>query len=379
VTRIRVELGTGGYDVVVAAGALAGVGEVLADRRRCAIVSQPAVAEHYAGTMQDALPTAEVFLVDDGEEAKSLATVESLCRRFAAWGLLRDDAVVALGGGVVGDVAGFAAATYHRGVDVVQAPTTLLAMVDSAIGGKTGVNLPEGKNLVGAFHQPLEVVADVDTLATLPAPDYRSGLGEVAKYALMGDEALAGLLRDHAPDLLDREPGVVADVVARCAGHKAAVVAADPDERTGLRATLNYGHTLAHAVETVGGYSVSHGEAVAVGLVFAGELARALERIDGPAADEHRTLVESLGLPTAVPDGADAAGLVAVMRRDKKARGGLTFVLRGPNGLETVTDPPAPALEHALHAVGVQGSVSVRTSGPEGATPGTPASSEGAI
>ena len=355
--RIRVDLDMGGYDVVVGAGALADAGELLAGRRRCAIVTQAAIAEHHAAPLQRAVPAAEVFLVDDGEEAKSLATVESLCRRFAVWGLLRDDAIVALGGGVVGDVAGFAAATYHRGIAVVQAPTTLLAMVDSAIGGKTGVNLPEGKNLVGAFHQPAAVLADVETLATLPGPEYRAGLGEVVKYALMGDEALAGLLRDHAADLLAREPGVVTDVVARCAARKAEVVAADPEERTGLRATLNYGHTLAHAIETVGDYSVSHGEAVAIGLVFAGELARALERIDGNEADAHRILVASLGLPTSVPGRADAADLVDVMRRDKKARGGLTFVLRGGKGLEVVTDPPAPALEHALRAVGVEGSV----------------------
>lgn len=356
-TRLRVDLDAGGYDVVVGAGALAEAGEVLADRRRCAIVTQPAIAEHHAPVLQKVVPTAEVFLVDDGEEAKSLATVESLCRRFAAWGLLRSDAVVALGGGVVGDVAGFAAATYHRGVDVVQAPTTLLAMVDSAIGGKTGVNLPEGKNLVGAFHQPLVVLADVETLATLREPEFRAGLGEVAKYALMGDEVLAELLHTRTADLLMREPGVVTEVVARCAAHKAEVVAADPEERTGLRATLNYGHTFAHAIETVGDYSVPHGEAVAIGLVFAGELARALERIDGTEADAHRGLVASLGLPTSVPDGAAAADLVDVMRRDKKARGGLTFVLRGDSGLETVTDPPVPALEHALRAVGVEGSV----------------------
>ncbi|MGH8983295.1 MAG: 3-dehydroquinate synthase [Acidimicrobiia bacterium] len=356
-TRIRVDLDAGGYDVVVGAGTLAEAGELLAGRRRCAVVTQAAIAEHHAEPVQLAVAGAEVFLVDDGEEAKSLATVESLCRRFAAWGLLRDDAVVALGGGVVGDVAGFAAATYHRGVDVVQAPTTLLAMVDSAIGGKTGVNLPEGKNLVGAFHQPLAVLADVETLATLPEPEFRAGLGEVAKYALMGDEALAELLHARTADLLTRDPGVVTEVVAHCATHKAEIVAADPEERTGLRATLNYGHTLAHAIETVGGYSVSHGEAVAVGLVFAGELARALERIDGSEADAHRALVTSLGLPTSVPDGAAAADLVDVMRRDKKARGGLTFVLRGGKGLETVTDPPAPALAHALRAVGVEGSV----------------------
>ncbi|HEX6311593.1 MAG TPA: 3-dehydroquinate synthase [Acidimicrobiia bacterium] len=353
---MRVDLEPGGYDVVIGPGALAEAGGLLAGRRRCAVVTQAAIAEHHAGVVQAAVPRSEVFLVDDGEGAKSLGTVESLCRRFAAWGLLRADAVIALGGGVVGDVAGFAAATYHRGIDVVQAPTTLLAMVDSAVGGKTGVNLPEGKNLVGAFHQPIAVLADVETLATLPEPEYRAGLGEVAKYALMGDDVLTAMLRERTSELRERRSDVVVEVVARCVATKAAVVSADPYERLGRRATLNYGHTLAHALETVGAYSISHGEAVAVGLVFAGELARALERIDAATADAHRELVASLGLPTSTPGGANAAEVVDVMRRDKKASGGLTFVLQGASGLETVVDPPAPALERALRAVGVEGS-----------------------
>jgi 5-deoxy-5-amino-3-dehydroquinate synthase len=174
----------------------------------------------------------------------------------------------------------------------------------------------------------------------------------VAKYALMGDEALVSLLHEHAAPVLAREPEVVTDVVARCAGIKAEIVVADPEEHSGLRATLNYGHTFAHALETVTGYALAHGEAVAIGLVFAGELARALERIDAAEADAHRDLVASLGLPTAVPAGASAGDLLAVMRRDKKGSGGLTFVLRGP-GLEVVDDPAAPALDHAFRAVGV--------------------------
>src|SRR3954468_10703213 len=179
--------------------------------------------------------------MDHGEDAKSLRTVEDLCRKFAAWGLLRGDAVVALGGGVVGDTAGFAAATYHRGVAVLQVPTTLLAMVDAAIGGKTAVNLPKGKNLVGAFHQPVGVVADTDTLATISERDYHSGLGEVAKYALMYDVAddptgLVDLLRMGAGGIEARDPAILADVVARCAAIKADVVARDPQERDRPRA-----------------------------------------------------------------------------------------------------------------------------------------------
>jgi len=348
------------YEIVVGPGVLAATADLVGDRRRVAIVSQASIASEYAEQLTNVLPASEVFLIDDGEDAKNLATVESLARRFAQWGLLRDDAVVALGGGVVGDVAGFTAASYHRGVTVVQAPTTLLAMVDAAIGGKTGVNLAEGKNLVGAFHQPVGVVADTTTLATLPEREYRSGLGEVAKYALMGDvvadpSGIVDILRLRGGAVLGREPDVLADLVARCAAIKADVVAADPQERTGIRATLNYGHTLAHALETAGSYSLTHGEAVAVGLMFAVRLAEAMERVGADAVDRHHAIVASLGLPTEVPDGAtlEPDALIELMRRDKKARGGLTFILPGPNGLERVDDPPAFALERALEFVGV--------------------------
>ena len=261
-----------------------------------------------------------------------------------------------MGGGVVGDTAGLAAALYHRGVALVQAPTTLLAMVDAAIGGKTAVNLPEGKNLVGAFHQPLAVLADIDTLASLPAADYRSGLGEVAKYALLpGGGAVAGLLDAHAAAVRDRDPAVLTDLVAACVEVKATIVAADPEERTGARATLNYGHTLAHALETTGEYAATHGEAVAVGLVFAVTLASVLERVDRDTVTRVRTLLEELGLPTRVPTEGNVDELLEVMARDKKARAGITFVLPGPDGLTLVDDPPRRSVEQALRAVGVEG------------------------
>jgi 3-dehydroquinate synthase len=358
---IGVELGPRRYDIVVGSGILEQVATQLAGRARVAVVSQPNIADRYAEPLLAALHAAgaagEVFLMGDGEEAKSLATVEDLCRRFAAWGLLRGDAVVALGGGVVGDTAGFTAAAYHRGVACLQVPTTLLAQVDAAIGGKTGVNLPEGKNLVGAFHQPLAVLCDVDTLVTLPGREYRAGLGEVAKYAFMGDAELSATLADEtaAAALLTRDPAVLIDVVARSAAIKAAVVSADEHERTGLRATLNYGHTLAHALETIGHYGLLPGEAVAVGLVFATELAAALDRLPPDAPDSTRAMLARFGLPVAAPDGLTADDLIMLMRRDKKAAGGLTFVLPGPGGgpLERVDDPPASALERAFTAVGV--------------------------
>jgi 3-dehydroquinate synthase len=351
------------YDVLVEPGALGRAGELLADRRRVAVVSQEPIASRYAEALLAGISVpAEVFLMGDGEEAKSLATVEDLCRRFAAWGLLRGDVVVALGGGVVGDTAGFAAATYHRGVAVLQVPTTLLAMVDAAIGGKTAVNLPEGKNLVGAFHQPIGVVADTDTLATLPDAEYRSGLGEVAKYALMGDvvadpSGIVELLRLETTKVLARDSAVLGDLVTRCAAIKADVVARDPEERTGLRATLNLGHTLAHALETAGGYGLTHGEAVAIGLVFAGALAGGCERVGPDVVDRYQAVPATLGLVTEVPGGADvkAEDLLALMRRDKKASGGLTFVLPGPDGIERVDDPPEHALRYAFASVGIGG------------------------
>jgi 3-dehydroquinate synthase len=349
------------YDVVVGSGALARVGDLVRDRRRVAIVTQPAIADAWAEPLRAAIdaPT-EVFLMGDGEEHKTLTTIESLTRDFARWGLLRADAVVALGGGVVGDTAGFAASVFHRGVAVVQVPTTLLAMVDSAIGGKTAVNLPEGKNLVGAFHQPIGVVADTETLGTLPERELRCGLGEVVKYALLMDPVadptgIVELLRLRAADVLGRDPAVLADLVARCVAIKADVVARDPEERTGVRASLNLGHTLAHALELTTG--LTHGEAVAVGLVFAGQLAGAWERVGADVVDRYQALPAWLGLPTEVPGGEalDVDELLALMRRDKKASGGLTFVLPGPNGIELVDDPPQGALQHAFRAVGVGG------------------------
>ena len=271
----------------------------------------------------------------DGETAKALSTVEDLCRSFAEWGLTRSDVVVSVGGGVVTDVAGFTAATYHRGVAVIHVPTTLLAQIDAAIGGKTGVNLPEGKNLVGAFWQPVAVLCDTATLDTLPEAEMRCGLGEMAKYHFLDGSDLDGL------DLTAR--------IARCVEIKAAVVAEDEHE-AGRRAVLNYGHTLGHALETVGGYGLRHGEAVAIGLVYAAELARALGRIGDDRVAEHRRVVTRYGLSAILPEGSGSDNLVEAMARDKKAVNGLTFVLDGPDGVQLVAGVDAglarAALEH---------------------------------
>ena len=265
--------------------------------------------------------------------------MEALCRDFARWGLTRTDVIVALGGGVVTDVAGFAAAIYHRGVPVVHVPTTLLGQVDAAIGGKTGVNLPEGKNLVGAFWQPAAVLCDTETLGTLPAREYRSGCGEMAKYAFLGVERLRDLSLE--------------DAVAACVACKAEVVSADERE-SGGRALLNYGHTLAHALETVGRYDLRHGEAVGIGLVFAAHLAHRLGRIDGERVDRARAAGRRLR--PARPGfrrPSTPSSSITVMGRDKKATdGALTFVLDGPAGLAVVAGVPEPAVRAVLAQLG---------------------------
>lgn len=331
--RVDVAARGGTYPVVVGAGARHELASLLGEEpQRVAIVTQAGI-----GFTVDPRRPHELFVIGDGEAAKSLATVEQLCRAWSRWGLTRRDAVVAVGGGVVTDTAGFAAAVYHRGVAVAHVPTTLLGMVDAAIGGKTGVNLPEGKNLVGAFWQPCAVVCDGDALATLPARERLSGVGEMAKYHFLTSDDLSDLPLDER--------------IAACVRIKAAVVAADeredPSKRTG-RATLNYGHTLAHALETRGRYALRHGEAVAVGLAYAAELARHLGRIDDARVDHHYEVLASYGLPTALPADADTEELLALMARDKKALGGLTFVLDGPDGVELVPDVPVSDAAAAL-------------------------------
>jgi 5-deoxy-5-amino-3-dehydroquinate synthase len=333
--EITVGLGARSYRVLVGSGARHRLLEVLpVGARRAAVVTQEAVP-----VIVDAGVEQRTFLIDDGEEAKCLESVEELTRGWARWGLTRADVVVAVGGGVVTDVAGFAAAVYRRGVAVVHVPTTLLGQVDAAIGGKTGVNVPEGKNMVGAFWQPAAVLCDVDTLITLPEREYRSGLGEMAKYAFLGVEGLRDLPFE--------------DAVAACVRCKAEVVGADEREAPdGRRTLLNYGHTLAHALETVGRYQLLHGEAVTIGLVFAAHLACRLGRIDEDRVAEHQRLIDGYGLPSRLPGGVDEDALVTVMGRDKKVLDhGLTFVLDGRRGLEVVAGVPVAAVRATLEEV----------------------------
>jgi 5-deoxy-5-amino-3-dehydroquinate synthase len=333
VITVPVDLGDRSYPVLVGAGARHRLLEVIPPAaQRAAVVTQPDLPVTVDPGIEH-----RTFLIDQGEDAKNLETIEQLCREFSRWGLTRTDVVVAVGGGVVTDAAGFAAAVYHRGVPVIHVATSLLAQVDAAIGGKTGVNLPEGKNLVGAFWQPSAVLCDTETLATLPPREYRSGLGEIAKYHFLGAEDLADCGLDEK--------------VAKCVALKAAVVASDEREG-GQRALLNYGHTLAHALETANEYDLRHGEAVAIGLVYAANLAHRLGRIDEARIDDHRKVLADYDLPIDLPPSSNAAHLVELMRRDKKATDGLTFVLDGPRGVEVVSGVSDQQAADALRAMG---------------------------
>jgi len=321
------------YPVVIGDGARHELAALLPERaRRVAVVTQSGVPVEI-----DPGRDHRVFTIGDGEAHKSLATIESLCSQFAEWGLTRSDCVVGLGGGLVTDVAGFAAAVYHRGLPVVHVSTTLLGQIDAAIGGKTGVNLPQGKNLVGAYWQPSAVICDTATLATLPPREWRCGLGELAKYHWLGGGRL-----DELP---------LAERVAACVRIKADVVASDERE-SGRRALLNYGHTLAHAIEVEGHHDLRHGEAVAIGLVYAAELAQAMGRIDAAAVAEHRRVVAGYDLPVSLPPGLDDDALMTLMARDKKVLDdGLTFVLDGPDGVQVVSAVDPDLVRSTLAAV----------------------------
>ena len=280
-------------------------------------------------------------------------TLDSAARVFAALAELkasRDATIVALGGGVIGDLAGFAAACWMRGIAFVQMPTTLLAMVDSSVGGKTAVDLAQGKNLVGAFHQPRAVVVDTGTLATLPERELRAGLAEVVKYAALGDAAFFAWLEQHADALLARDTQVLAEAIATCCRQKAGIVSRDETEQ-GERALLNFGHTFGHALETATGYGVLlHGEAIAIGMVLAARLSAQLGRAPPVDTERLRALLERFGLPVLPPPGVDAGQLLELMRLDKKNLSGrLRLVLwRGVARAEVVGDVDEAAVRAVI-------------------------------
>jgi 5-deoxy-5-amino-3-dehydroquinate synthase len=347
---IPVDLEGRRYDVVIGSGASRLLADVLPSGvRQVAVVTQPGIDVDI-----DPGVRAHRFELPVGEQAKSLRCVEELCRGFAREGLARSDAVVALGGGVVTDVAGFAAAVFLRGVPYVNVATTLLAQVDAAIGGKTGVNLEEGKNLVGAFWQPVAVLCDTSALDSLPAREWSCGYGEMAKCAFLGkllDPTEAG-----SEEWLWLHELPLDEQIARCVAIKAAAVTAD-ERDGGERMLLNYGHTLAHALEgaRIGGganWDLRHGEAVAIGLMFAARLARRLRRIDDERVALHRKVLHSFDLPANLPPGASARTLVQFMARDKKAQHDLTFVLDGPGGVQVVPGVPEADILATLAEMG---------------------------
>lgn len=328
--RIDVRLPGREYPVLIGHGVVQDIAQFLpTTARKAVIITQSGIPANLALPIES-----KTVIIGQGESTKSLATIESLSQEFADMGITRNDVIIGVGGGMVTDIAGFAASTWHRGTPVVHVATSLLAMVDAAIGGKTGVNLPQGKNLVGAFWQPSAVFCDLDSLATLPERELRCGLGEVAKYHfLTGDDLLAMSLDER---------------VARCVGIKGSFVEQDERE-SGKRAFLNYGHTLAHALETVGNHQLAHGEAVAIGLIFAARLARALGRIDDARVDYHELVVgQTYSLQTRMPAGLDIDALLAAMARDKKALNGLTFILDSPQGLEIVAGISAEVVRSEL-------------------------------
>jgi 3-dehydroquinate synthase len=326
------------------------------------VVSNPVVQEHYGAVALAALERAQLdaslLVVEAGEEQKTPATVARIHDGAFARRLERGSLIVALGGGVVGDMAGFAAATWLRGIAVVQVPTTLLAMVDAAIGGKTGVNHPGGKNLIGAFHQPRLVLIDPTTLATLPEREFRAGMAEVIKYGVIGDADLFAQLegaaqRDPAGALASIEavgPSLLQSLLERSAAAKARVVAADEHEG-GLRAILNYGHTLGHAVETLCGYGTwLHGEAVGLGMLAAGEIAVAMGLWSQADQERQRALVAAAGLPLRWPD-LNPEAVLLCLQGDKKVRDGrVRFVLPTAVGAVEIRDDVMPATIRAALA-----------------------------
>jgi 3-dehydroquinate synthase len=344
---VHVNLGPRSYDIAVGAANLEQIGQFVAERialTRAAVITDARVetphATAVAKSLADAGAEVDVLVIPEGESSKSIAMAENLWQKLFDLSADRKTTIVAVGGGVVGDLAGFVAATFARGLAFVQVPTTLLAQVDSSVGGKTGVNLPGAKNMVGAFWQPRCVLVDVQALKTQRDRDYRSGLAEVVKYGVILDADLFARLEKETAALLGRRHRVLQEIVARCCELKAGVVEQDEREESGLRAVLNYGHTFAHAVETVAGYGeLLHGEAVAIGMMCAARLAQRLGRVDEAFVARQRALLLALGLPVVLP-AVKPNALLAAMAHDKKAEHGkLRFVLPARMGeVEVVSE-----------------------------------------
>lgn len=341
----------GAYPFRAGGGILKTLGDYAPAKGGAVLISDRVVFDLHGKTAVNALggKLAASIIIPSGEEHKQMQTLNAVLDQLIAANIGRDGWVAALGGGVVGDIAGFAAAVYLRGVPVVQLPTTLLSQVDAAIGGKTGVNHKGGKNLIGAFHQPAAVLCDTATLGTLPGREYRAGLAEVVKYGMLGDAAFFDFLADNVAAINNRDEKITAEIVGKCARMKGAIVADDPHEKTGRRALLNLGHTFAHAIENCAGYGEwLHGEAVAIGLVAAAKLSNILAGfIDGDIA-RVRELLNALGLPTGNLR-IDKRRLLAAMLTDKKRQGGgHRFILMRAIGDAFLTDADEDAIGAAI-------------------------------
>jgi 3-dehydroquinate synthase len=353
-TRISVG-GERRYDVVVGSGALTELPALVGEQARSVLLIHQASLAGLARTAQRALAGAGYAVhaaqVPDGEEAKQIGVAAGLWSQLAAARITRTDAVVGVGGGAATDLAGFTAATWLRGVRVILVPTTLLGMVDAAVGGKTAINIPAGKNLVGAFHPPAGVIADPDALSTLPAPDYISGLAEVIKAGFIADPAILKLIESD-PAAAARAGGPrERELIERAVRMKAAVVSADLRE-AGPREMLNYGHTLGHAIERAEGYQIRHGQAVSIGLAYAAAVARLAGRLDPATAARHESVLRAVGLPVRYQPGAWPA-LREAMAVDKKSRGARLrlVVLDGLAKPGILDDPPEELLERAYAEV----------------------------
>jgi 3-dehydroquinate synthase len=359
VITLEVGLGSRTYPIHIGTGLLGQRELVAAARpgRQVLVVSNPTIAEHWLQPALAGLEGAqlETLLLPDGEAYKTLATLDLILTRLLELRFDRRCTLVALGGGVIGDMTGFAAAVYQRGVSFIQIPTTLLAQVDSSVGGKTAVNHPLGKNMIGAFHQPIAVIADLDTLSTLPEREYNAGLAEVIKYGLISDAAFFDWLEASMPRLRQRDPAAVMQAVEQSCRIKAEVVAADERE-SGLREILNLGHTFGHAIETGVGYgNWLHGEAVAAGMVLAVELSARLGHLDAATVERVKQLLRAAGLPVARPPALGAAEMLELMSIDKKVRDGrIRLVLLARLGEAVVTaDYPQALLDATLASAGV--------------------------
>lgn len=343
--EVIVELGLRRYAIGIGRGLLADPGWTRTiGARPCVLMTDATVDRLHGSAVRKALglDAGAAFVVEPGESAKTTETASRAWEWLAERRLPRDGVIVALGGGVVGDLAGFVAATWMRGVDFVQLPTTLLAMVDSSVGGKTAINLPAGKNLVGAFHQPIAVHADLSTLDSLPTREFAAGLAETIKYGAIVDRDFFEWIDAARYRLLDRDDAALAEAVGASCQHKAAIVARDERE-TGERAWLNFGHTFGHAIEAAGDFrELLHGESVAIGMVLAARLSARLGLAPAEDADRLERLLAALGLPTVVPETMDPGDLLARMRLDKKALAGrMRLVLwRGIGRAEVVEGVP---------------------------------------